>query len=571
MDCIEEKFNKKISMFHSIRIQMLILVFGCIFISASVCCVITIPKFSNQVINSVESNICDMCGSYSALVDQKVSGVGTLVETSFFSSVLKDVHVKGIDGSYAYLVNKDGVMMYHPDNDKIGLKVENETIRTIVKQMNEGDVERNQVITYRYKGKIKYAGYYISPTTQYITVITVGKDEILAPVRKMKLFAIKAELAVCIILLAAAYMFAGRIIIGINKLSKVFDKAAKLDLQEDDDIQKLCDRKDEMGIIASKYRIMQENVKNIVKKINETSEQLLESSNNLISDITAVNAHSQKNSSTSQEMAAGMQETTANIDMINNNIINIEENTNRIKEKTNMGTELADMIKEKAVDLEEDIARASQKAEDIFREVKVRSEEAIEKSKAVEKIEVLSSSIMDIADQTSLLALNASIEAARAGELGKGFGVVANEISALANQSASTVGDISAIVYDVIEAVANISECLEKTLHFFEKNVTRDYTKFRECSIQYSEDAKEIKSSMDNINLDINQLSNVTKQITSAVAGIAGTMNEAALGVTHIAEKTSDVVELVKNTSATVEENEKYAQDLKQIVSRFEI
>lgn len=571
MDESENGIGKKISFFNAIRFRFLVLVMGCIFISASVCYIVTVPKFSNQIIDSVKYSMEDLAKSYSAMVDQKVAGMGTMVETSVYAGVLKDVKVNGLDGSYAYLVSGNGIMLYHPTSAKIGEPVENEVIKKVAQKIQQGEKVENNVVSYKFGGKIKYAGYYVSPRTNNILVISVDQKAMLKSIDKLKLSAVRSEIVVCLILLVVAYVFAGSIIVGIKRLAKVFDKVADLDLQENDDLMNLCKRKDEIGLIAVKYSAMQENLKNIVKKINATSEQLVESSEELIRNISSVNEHSQENSSTSQEMAAGMEETTANIDIINGNVVDIEENTNRIKEKTSMGTELASTIKERAVELEEDTLKASQKANAMYEEVKARSEEAIEKSKAVEKIEVLSSTIMDIADQTSLLALNASIEAARAGELGKGFGVVANEISVLANQSANTVSNISAIVADVTDAVTNISECLETTLHFFEKNVNRDYVNFRETSIQYSEDAKQIQISMDNINVDINQLSSVTKQIASAVSEIAGTMNEAACGVTNIAEKTSDVVGLVSDTSEKVEENERYAQDLKQIVSEFKI
>lgn len=71
-------------------------------------------------------------------------------------------------------------------------------------------------------------------------------------------------------------------------------------------------------------------------------------------------------------------------------------------------------------------------------EINTLLQSSLEKSKDVEKINVLTNDILEISSQTNLLALNASIEAARAGEVGKGFAVVADEIRKLADSSRET-------------------------------------------------------------------------------------------------------------------------------------
>ncbi len=89
-----------------------------------------------------------------------------------------------------------------------------------------------------------------------------------------------------------------------------------------------------------------------------------------------------------------------------------------------------------------------------------------------EKISHVISLITDIAEQTNLLALNATIEAARAGEAGKGFAVVASEVKSLATQTAKATDEISGQIAGVqtatkasVQAIENIFSTIEKVNH----------------------------------------------------------------------------------------------------------
>ncbi|MEQ9198383.1 MAG: PAS domain-containing methyl-accepting chemotaxis protein, partial [Rhodospirillales bacterium] len=95
------------------------------------------------------------------------------------------------------------------------------------------------------------------------------------------------------------------------------------------------------------------------------------------------------------------------------------------------------------------VVRASQMSSEAVDQAGQSGETIAGLAKAAGKIGDVIELINDIAEQTNLLALNATIEAARAGEAGKGFAVVASEVKNLANQTAKATGEIRGLVTEV--------------------------------------------------------------------------------------------------------------------------
>ena len=124
-----------------------------------------------------------------------------------------------------------------------------------------------------------------------------------------------------------------------------------------------------------------------------------------------------------------MEESAASSEEISATIAEIDNNVSDIAEKVKHGSEISNHIISRAMTLKKEATTSTEKAKDIYHNVRLNMEKAIEDTKKLlHKSVYLQNTILSITEQTNLLALNAAIEAARAGESGKGFAVVADEI-----------------------------------------------------------------------------------------------------------------------------------------------
>jgi len=529
------------------------------------------PSFEKVIDEKTKDSMMDVTNAYGCLLEHESNMKDQALTYEDFATILSGISLQGNASSYVYVVDGSGVMLYHPTESKVGVQVENSVVKGIVEQLKQGIIPENNTITYEFQGVKKYAGYYISEVDNSILVLTADESEIMLPRgefnRRMiygNIFILALATLVGIII---AYLLAKPTIIITNAVNRI----SNLDFSEDDRQKKLNSRRDEFGEMSRSIGKMRDNIIGVIGSLTNSSDRIGNNAEELSRYSNEVNINSSDNSATTEEIAAGIEETAATTESINTNIIQIEDNTKEINQLTQEGKSMAQEIMQRAKELHSSMEHASDLTKQMYEEVKVRTTTAIDKSKSVERVQVLSKAIMDIASQTSLLSLNASIEAARAGESGRGFAVVATEIGNLANQSTRAVKDITDIVEEVQDAVNNMVDCLSKTLDFLEKTVLNDYTGFCNVSIQYSDDALKFNDSMSIINTSISGLQTTIKNIAEAIKGINDTISESATGINDIAHKTSNTVELTGKTTEIVSESMQHAKDLQKIVEQFKI
>lgn len=514
--------KEKVSFIHSIAAKIMLMVVVMVALSLMACISIANVRASATVSNVNEKFILSLTESAAKTLDKIPAEVDFSTQCA---AVMQDMRMEGVSSAYGYLVDSDGTMLYHPTADKIGKSVENEVVKGVVSQLQSGNIPQDAVVTYNFNGTVKYAAYALT-SDHKIVVMSADKGEIMEPITNMVRL-MQITMGVCLIICClAALVLTNMITKPIHQLTYIITRTANFDFTHNANSRRLYSRKDEIGIMAAEMHIMRKNLRDMVASIQDAGQKINENVSELNEVTDTVNQMCSDNSATSQQLAAGMQETAATTVTINENVSQIKGEAETINTMAEEGAKNSETVMDRALQLRTKTVTASNKTMEIYNSVKEKAEKAIEGSKAVEKINELTGTIMEISSQTGLLALNASIEAARAGEAGKGFAVVASEIQKLSSQSDSTASKIQEIITDLQNDSKETLEVMRST----EVLVREQYEKLAATKERFKEVGNGI---------------NVSKHGTDVIKGNAEVCDSSRV----------TVVDVISNLSAISEEN----------------
>ncbi|MGD1879357.1 MAG: PAS domain S-box protein [Kiloniellaceae bacterium] len=131
---------------------------------------------------------------------------------------------------------------------------------------------------------------------------------------------------------------------------------------------------------------------------------------------------------------------------------------------------------------------------------------------AAEKISAVSQIITDIAEQTNLLALNATIEAARAGEAGKGFAVVASEVKNLATQTAKATEEIGTQIKGIQDSSLTTADAI--------REIGKIIAQVSEISTSISSAVEEQSSATKEVSLNINGVTQAAEETGTSSSSV---------------------------------------------------
>ncbi len=221
----------------------------------------------------------------------------------------------------------------------------------------------------------------------------------------------------------------------------------------------------------------------------------------------------------------------------------------------------------------EDMERIARREMDEIREktadIMAMLDQAIEKSRSVEQIRILTEDIINISSSTNLIAVNASIEAARAGAAGAGFSVVAQEVHKLADSCSETANHIQKVSGVVMGAVDYLSSSARELADYLSQIIMDQLERSVQTGRQYREDSDYIGHAMEEFNDQAERLKTAIGQIAVSISNISSSIDEAASGIGGAASSTRVLVEDMDGITGRMDANQEIVGELQKQMDMF--
>lgn len=477
----------------------------------------------------------------------------------------------------AFMINKKGIKVAHSkaelvmdmDNDLENVK-QNPKLEPLVeleKQMIEGKRGAGE---YEYNGEIKFLGYAPVEGTDWSLAVAAPKAEIFSGIKTLGISILIASAIFLVLSLGVGYLIARLISTPIVLASEHLKIISTGDFTHETP-KKSLKMKDEIGVLAKSIETMQQSVKEVVRGVIKESHNVTEAVISTEKAVTELTFQIEEVSATTEELSAGMEETAASSEEMSATASEIERAVESIALKAQQGAVSAGEINRRASELKQTAVSSQMNAQNIYVSTQDKLIKAMQDSKSVDQINVLSDAILQITSQTNLLALNAAIEAARAGEAGRGFAVVAEEIRKLAESSKDAVNQIQKITKIVVTSVGNLSESSASVLEFIDKQVLKDYEAMVEIGEQYHSDAELVDELVNDFSATAEELTASIQQMTKVIEGIAIAASQGAEGSTNIAQKNAIMVEKSNEVIKQADISRESSDNLNEMVSKFKV
>jgi methyl-accepting chemotaxis protein len=296
------------------------------------------------------------------------------------------------------------------------------------------------------------------------------------------------------------------------------------------------------GAIAGSVNHMTAQLRSIVQQVKTATEQVNHSAANIRQSSTGLSCESDQQA---REISEASHKLVAMTRAFRDVVSRTEESVNVAVE----ARQTASAGLKAVTDTVEGMQRIRAQVQNTSKRIKRLGESSQEIGEIVKLIS-------DIADRTSILALNASIQAAMAGDAGHGFAVVAEEVEHLAERSAAATGQIACLIRGIQMETGEVISDMEES--------TREVV----AGSRLASEAGETLFEIDSVS---NQLVELIESVSASARSQADDASQVASTMEQISLRTRESAEKSRRATQSVNELAQMADELRESVSRFHV
>jgi len=515
-----------------------------------------------------DSNTKQMCVSAAVRMDYKpaVRVLAADVYLDYISELMSRVKI-GKTGQAFLLTGNTGTVLAHPDEKIVNKTLEDKGLDSLYAEVKKA-IEKNLTGLSEVKGSKGTAYIYISAieNTDWYFVTMISKSDVLSDLNRLQIIMLLIAIVAAAILIITLVHILNKIVRPVEKVAKVLTEVARGDFTQDIEIK----GNDEIAVMGG-------NMQKFLAKMRKT-----------ISDITDMagwlDRQSEQNERLSDSLTDSSRSQSEAVGALLNNVADLSDTARQVAEQMEQLAYVIDNTRTEGIsagEIMELTVQESRNGQKAIHDVKkgmaeiegtvLSLEHQIRKTEnAMVQIQSMVDLMMEIAEETNLLSLNASIEAARAGEAGKGFAVVAEQIGKLAANSRTAADDIAGLTAEIKNTVAQAAVHMKRSAESVQENVAQ----VDAAGTTFGTVFDKVQQSGGMVGRMVGMIEQVN-QLAVQMRDMAKEQLDTARQINDSADKLGEYTSVVGNYSDTVAENakelEKESKNLFGHMSQFRL